>query len=148
VKSIHGTLSVRSTRSKKNNTIKLPDGSWCRIRITPWMRVENNYIWIISLAVSKSNRQINDWMKKRKNKRARSLSKQMTGKFAGKVQAFAVRQMRAWMKEHFKNDSIVFKCESVEAEKQYRIWKKWFARWESEKWEPVPEYLGFYYFKN
>ena len=144
---IPGTLSVRFTRSNKTKTIKLPDGNLCRIRLSPWMQVGTNWIWVVSLAVSKSSRQINDWMRKRKNKRSKRLAKEMNGRFASRVQAFAVRQLREWILEHPTGDAMFFKCESVEAEKQFRVWKKWFLRNESKQWEILPEDLAFYFYK-
>ena len=144
---IPGTLSARFTRSNKTKTIKLPDGNLCRIRLSPWMQVGTNWIWVASLAVSKSNRQINDWMRKRKNKRSKKLGQEMNGRFAGRVQAFAVRQLRKWMEEHPAGDAMFFKCESVESEKQFRVWKKWFLRNESKRWEILPDDLAFYFYK-
>ena len=38
------------------------------------------YIWNIALAIGKSNRQLNDWYRMRKNKRARSLKSKLTGR--------------------------------------------------------------------
>jgi hypothetical protein len=146
-KSIRGTLSVRCTRSKKVSSLKLKDGTILRVRIVPWIPVEDHYIWLVSMAVGKSNRQINDWMNKRKNKRARSLAKQMTGKAAMQFQLLAMDQVRTWMDEHPGGDSITFRCESVEAEKQFRIWKKWFRRKEAVEWQVLDEELAFYYYK-
>lgn len=147
--SILGPLSVKYTRSKKKKikTLVLSDGYLCRIRIIPWIRVENNYIWLVSLAVGKSNRQINDWMNKRKNKRSRLLSQKMTGKVGPLVQSFAVNQLRKWVDEHPGGDSITFKCESVEAEKQFRVWKLYFSRKCSSRWTPIEEDLAFYFYK-
>jgi len=149
VKSILGPLSVKRTRSKKKKikTLILPDGYLCRIRLVPWIPVEDRYVWLVSLAVSKSNRQINDWMNKRKNRRTRLLSQKMTGKVGPLVQSFAVNQLRKWVDEHPEGDSITFKCESVEAEKQFRIWKLYFARKCNPKWTVIEEDLAFYFYK-
>lgn len=149
MKSILGQLSVKRTRSKKKKikTLILPDGFLCRIRLIPWIPVEGHYIWLASLAIGKSNRQINDWMNKRKNKRAKLLAQKMTGKAGPLAQSFAVNQLRRWVDEHPEGDSITFRCESVEAQKQFRIWKIYFARKCSPKWIPIEEELAFYFYK-
>ena len=47
----------------------------CKVIIDPWCKLDNGFwAWNVGFAVGKSNRQINDWYHKRKNKRARSLT--------------------------------------------------------------------------
>lgn len=147
MKKILGMSNVKFTRSKKISTLKLDDGTLLRVRLIPWIPVEDRYIWLVSMAVGKSNRQINDWMNKRKNRRARRLSTQLNGKFAMQLQLLAMDQVRTWMDEHPAGDSMTFRCESAKADKQFRIWKKWFRRKEAVEWQVLDEELAFYYYK-
>lgn len=150
MKRIHGTLSVRLTRSKKISTLKTEDGVLFRVRMVPWLLIEenNSCVWLVSMAVGKSNRQINDWMNKRKNKRSRKLSQQLNGKRGLLFQLRAMDQLRKWVDLVPANDSIIFKCESVQANKQFRIWKKWFELRESNEWKPMDSVKGFYLYKT
>lgn len=150
MKSILGTLSVRFTRSKKIATIKTEDGTLFRIRTIPWMQIKeaNSYVWLVSMAVGKSNRQINDWMNKRQNKRSRQLSQKLNGKAGTLFQRFAIQQLRKWVDELPVGDSIVVKCESVVASKQFRIWKQWFQRKESAEWQFMDSFKSLYYYKT
>ena len=54
----------------------------------------------------------------------------LTGKDGNKTQAIAIRLVRKWMTEIPPGDAILIYCESVAADKQYRVWKKWFAKHE------------------
>ncbi len=150
VKRILGPLSVRCTRSKKISTLKTKGKLLCRIRLSPWFLIEenNSCVWIVSMAVSKSNRQINDWMNKRKNKRSYRLGTQLNGKEAMRFQLFAVSELRKWIYALPIGDSIVFKCESVQPSKQFRIWKKWFERKEDSGWAVLENKKGFVYYKS
>lgn len=85
-------------------------------------------MWLGSIANARSVRQINDWMKRRKNRRTRQLDGKLTGKSGNKVQAIAVRVLRQWIDYIPPGDSVVFRCESAMPEKQFRIWSKWILR--------------------
>ena len=50
------------------------DGQLCKIFLEPMTEFRPGfYLWNTGFAIGKSNRQLNDWYWKRKNKRARSL---------------------------------------------------------------------------
>ena len=72
----------------------------------------------------------------------------MTGRFGPKFQMIAVRQVRDWMKEIPIGDSITGRCESCLAEKQFKIWKKWFLKHESNEWEINDDLKSFFYFRE
>jgi hypothetical protein len=44
-------------------------------------------------------------------------------------------------------DSITIKCESAKPEKQFKTWKKWFAKHEDSRWEVLEEEKGFFFYK-
>ena len=118
------------------------------MRLFPWMRTKNGYIWLASMAISKSNRQLNDWTTLKKNKRVQRLKLSLTGRCGPKSQAIAIRQVRDWMKEIPIGDSITLRCESCVPEKQYKIWKKWFLKNESTEWEISDKYKSFFFYRS
>jgi hypothetical protein len=121
----------------------LSDGLFLKLRLLPWIKENNQCTWLVSLAISKSKRQINDWLSQRKNKRCKQLSLKLTGKHGPLTQAIAVRQLREWFKLIPKGDIIFFRCESFVPDKQFRVWKKWFKLHESEDWIINPTYKYF-----
>jgi hypothetical protein len=112
------------------------------------MKSKNGRVWRASMAISKSNRQLNDWNTTKKNKRNRQLTSSMTGKFGPKTQAIAIRQLRKWMNEVPKGDSITIKCECILSDKQFRVWKKWFLKNESKDWHISDAYKAFFYYNK
>ena len=105
-------MSKRIRRKSISNTFKIK-GHLCKVILDRWCKLDSGFwLWNVGFAVGKSNRQINDWYHKRKNKRARSLKKQLTGK-AG-LQAIGkgwetVLKLR-WNIEP--GDSLVIECTS------------------------------------
>ena len=139
-------MTLRTTRAKKIQTTRIGKHI-LKMRLFPWMRTKNGYIWLASMAISKSNRQMNDWTTLKKNKRVQRLKLSLTGRFGPKSQAIAIRQVRDWMKEIPVGDSITLRCESCVPEKQYKIWKKWFLKNESNKWKINDEYKSFFFYR-
>ena len=139
-------MTLRTTRAKKIQTT-LIGKHILKMRLFPWMRTKNGYIWLASMAISKSNRQLNDWTTLKKNKRVQRLKLSLTGRFGPKSQAIAIRQVRDWMKEIPIGDSITLRCESCVPEKQFKIWKKWFLKNESNKWKINDEYKSFFFYR-
>jgi len=80
------------------------------------------------MAISRSKKQINNWMKKRKSKQVRRLSLSLTGKVGIVAHAYTMQQIRQWLNEIPDYDLITFKCESAEPDRQFVIWHKWLAR--------------------
>ncbi len=139
-------MTLRTTRAKKIQTTRIGKHI-LKMRLFPWMRTKNGYIWLASMAISKSNRQLNDWTALKKNKRVQRLKLSLTGRFGPKSQAIAIRQVRDWMKEIPVGDSITLRCESCVPEKQFKIWKKWFLKNESNKWKINDEYKSFFFYR-
>jgi len=126
----------------------LPDGMILKMRLIPWIRTPIGYVWLASLAVGKSKRQINDWMNQRKKKSVSRLSSNLTGKFGSRTQAIAIRQVRQWVDELPAGDMIALRCESALPDKQFRVWKKWFAKHEDIRWEIKEEFKAFWFYKS
>jgi len=117
------------------------------MRLIPWIRTEKGCVWLASLAVGKSKRQLNDWLNKRKKKSVSRLSSILTGKLGTRVQAIAVRQVRQWIIEIPGGDSVCMRCESALPDKQFRVWKRWFLSHEDPRWEISDEYKSFFFYK-
>ena len=141
-------MTYRIKKRKKVYTKNIGSGYLLKMNLLPWIHTSKGCVWLASLAVAKSNRQINDWMDRRKNARARHLDTSLTGKIGNGVQAIAIRQVRQWVSELPKGHSITLRCESVLPEKQFRVWKKWFEIHEDVRWEISEEYKSFFFYKN
>jgi hypothetical protein len=119
----------RIKRKKLIHTIVLKNGAIAVTRLIPWIRIGKNYAWMASLAVGKSRRQINDWLKRRsRRKRVQKLNRNLTGLGANSGHAIALRQLYVWLEKVAEGDIIMFYCESAEAERQMKTWKKWILR--------------------
>jgi ABC-type uncharacterized transport system fused permease/ATPase subunit len=138
---------MKTKRHKKVLTIKLEDNAYLKMRLLPWCKTGKQYVWLVSLAVSKSKHQINDWLNKKKNKRSKQLSNTLTGKAGPKVQAIAVRQLRQWVYVIPKGDFITVVCESCVSDKQFKVWRKWFTKHEDDNWLINDEFKYFLYSK-
>jgi hypothetical protein len=138
-------MSLRLRRNKKIKTIALPQGMVLKLRLIPWMRTQNNCVWLASLAVGKSKKQINDWLQQRKKRSVNRLSSKLTGKLGPKAQALAIRQVRQWIGELPPGDSLCLRCESALPEKQFQVWKKWFTKHEEKDWVINDEFKYFLY---
>lgn len=134
-------------RKKKTITVVLPDGFLLKMRLIPWIPTKKGCVWLASLAVGRSKRQINDWMNRRKKKSVAKLDVSLTGKIGFKTQAIAIRQIRQWVEELSKGESISMRCESAVPEKQFRIWSKWFKKHEPSTWEISIQHKSFFFYK-
>ena len=141
-------MSLRTKRKKQVFTKNIGAGYLLVMRLLPLIRTQKGCVWLASLAVSKSRRQINDWMNRRPNARTRQLDTSLTGKIGNGVQAIAIRQVRQWMTILPVGDSMSFRCESAEAEKQFRVWMRWFQTHEPGVWEINAEHKSFFFYKK
>ena len=138
----------RIQRQKKVFTKKLTGGYLVVLRLTPWIHLKDRCVWLASLAVGKSRRQINDWLKRKtKKRRVRRLNSYLTGRHANLAQGIGIYKLRDWVQELMPGDSITLRCESAKADKQFRVWKKWFHRKETTGWNINEEFKSFFYYK-
>ena len=140
-------MTLRTIRTRKVVTTRIGKHI-LRMRLFPWMRTENGVVWLASMAISKSNSQLNDWKSLKKNQRVRRLKAALTGKFGPNTQAIAIRKVRDWMKEIPVGDSITLRCESCLPDKQFKIWKKWFMKYEDNQWEISDEHKSFFFYRT
>lgn len=119
---------TRIKRKKVVTYLHLEDGFLIKGRLIPWIKVGQTVVWLGSIGVSKSKRQLNDWMNRRKNRRTRQLDGNLTGKAGNKIQAVAIRCLHDWISFIPPGDFVLFRCESTKPEKQFKVWKKWILR--------------------
>ena len=124
------------------------------LQAKPWVYVPglsgcpSTCVWLVCLAVSKSRRQINDWLNCRKNKRSRSLSKNMTGKSGPKPLYWAFKQLTAIEEYIPVSDGLWFWFDAIEKDKQRRVYLKGFSKYGNPAWQYLPEKDAFYFFKQ
>jgi hypothetical protein len=140
----------RRKAKKKLLTVFLPESYFMKLRLVSWMCTPTGTIWLASLAVSKSKRQINDWMSRRtRTKRVNRLDSNLTGKLTIKLMLQVMEQVHIWCDELANGDMFVFNCESAEPQKQFSVWGKWLSRKElGYTWVPNKEHLSFYFYKH
>ena len=126
----------------------LGDGFLVKSRLIPWIKVGKTVVWLGSIGVSKSKRQLNDWMNRRKNQRTRQLDGNLTGKVGNKVQAIAIRSLHDWLAYVPGGDSVVFRCESAFPAKQFKVWKKWILRHNHYLKPDIDEELRSFFFSK
>jgi hypothetical protein len=141
-------MTLRIKKRKKVFTKAIGKGYLLKMRLIPWIRTTKGCVWLASLAVSKSSRQINDWMDERKNARVRQMDTSLTGKIGNGVQAIAIRQVRKWVDELPLGHSFTLRCESALPDKQFRVWKRWFEMHEDSNWEISEEHKSFFIYKK
>ena len=118
-------MTYKVCRKRSTTTFKIND-QYCKIFFTPLKPWNGDYwMWDIGFAVSKSKRQLNDWYAKKKNKRTKKLTSQLTGKGGIRTLTEGLRtvlKMR-WTLEP--GDCLFLGCESCEPEKQFRAYCRW-----------------------
>ncbi len=136
-------------RRKKLTFIKRFDnGQLLKAFLTPVNVKNNKCIWNFAIAISRSNRQINDWNSYRKNKRVNKIKSKLTGNVGAKSLIEAARITRKCFLHIQKGDSIIFKCESSIPKKQLRVFKKWLIGREKLNWEYLEDLNIFFIYKK
>ena len=142
-------MSPRTKRKKKVVCFTIQGGNqYFKMRLIPWMRLDSGVVWLASLAVAKSKRQINDWLEGRQKRSVKRLSSNLTGKSGNQIQAIAIRQVRQWLLELPPGDGMTLRCECALSDKQFQVWNKWFMRHEDPSWIVNPEFKSFYIYKK
>ena len=114
---------MKNNRRRKFTTYKFfVEGQICKIFFHPQKEFKKGFwIWNVGFAVGNSNRQLNDWYWKRKNKRSRSVHRQMTGKIGmkGVTKFFKEILKLRWILEP--GDVFYCDCTSYKPEQQFKI---------------------------
>ena len=114
---------MKNNRRRKFTTYKFfVEGQICKIFFQPQKEFQKGFwIWNVGFAVGKSNRQLNDWYWKRKNKRSRSIHRQMTGRKGIKTVTIFFKEILKlrWILEP--GDVFYCDCTSNKPEQQFKI---------------------------
>jgi hypothetical protein len=122
-------MTYRAHRRTLTSTFKVGKHV-CKVFLEPWSEEEgiSGVLWNVGFAVGRSRRQVNDWYYHRRNKRFRSLNKQMTGTEGLKPISKGFKEvlrLRWFIPE---GDTIVIHCSSSDSAKQYKTFSRW-RRW-------------------
>lgn len=118
-------MTYRVCRHCTTSTFRV-DGYICKVFLEPMCELRPGYyMWNVGFGVGKSRRQINDWYWKRKNKRARSLQKQITGRSGMKAIRRGFEQVLRLRWNIQPGDGLVLDCTSGDPERQFHAWSRW-----------------------
>jgi len=135
-------------RPLQTSVFDIGDGYKIKFWLTFSHNQGKNVVLWGSVAIAKSNRQLNDWFERRKNKRSRKLTSKLTGKIGIRSMAIAIRQVREWVELLEPGNVLVIECGSASPDKQYEIWKKWFLKHEDKDWQFIDEFKQIYFYKT
>ena len=116
----------KSSRRQFTTSTIFVEGQMCKIFLQPLSEFKKGFwIWNTGFAVGKSNRQLNDWYWKRKNKRARSINKKMTGKAGLKTIKKGFEEVLKLRWNIYPGDVLFIDCTSGLPSKQFRAFSRW-----------------------
>jgi hypothetical protein len=110
-------------RPLQTSVFDIGDGYKIKFWLTFSHHQDKNVVLWGSVAIAKSNRQLNDWFERRKNK-------------------------REWLELLEPGNVLVIECESALPDKQYQVWKKWFLKHEDKDWQFIDEVKQIYFYKT
>lgn len=121
-------MTYRVRRKLISTTFKV-NQQLCKIFLEPWVKNQFGMMtWNMGFAIGKSHHQLNDWYKKRRNKRFRSLHKQMKGKSGVLTLHSAYRTMLKFRWNIPPGDCLVINCDSAYPDKQYHAYSKFLVK--------------------
>ena len=133
-------------RRKFTSTKFCIDGQICKVFLHPEHKYRKDYwFWKVGFAVGKSNRQLNDWFNEKKNKRARSIHKQMTGKTGMKAILRGFKEVLKLRWSVQPGDCIELDCTSGDPERQFHAWSRWHKY--HPEWVINYDYKAFYWYR-
>ena len=116
----------KSSRRQFTTSTIFVEGQMCKIFLQPLSEFKKGFwIWNTGFAVGKSNRQLNDWYWKRKNKRARSINKKMTGKAGLKTIKKGFEEVLKLRWNVYPGDVLFIDCTSGLPSKQFKAFSRW-----------------------
>ena len=138
-------MTYRIRRKFTSHTFMVGD-QICKIFLEPFLFLESGIcIWNIGFAVGKSNRQINDWFNKRKNRRGRRMTMQITGKQGIKTITEGFKTVLRMRWKIPSGDGICLDCTSADPRRQFRAWSHWCKK--HPEWIVDSARMEFYWFR-
>jgi len=138
-------MSYRITRHNTSSTFQVGE-QLCKVTFTTWGEYKPGFwLWNVGFCVGGSRRQLNDWYRKRKNKRTRRI----TGRILGRSGLATIsRGFQTVLKLRWNippGDAIVLDCTSGNPEQQFKAWSRW-HRYHPE-WVIDEKEMKFYWFR-
>ena len=107
------------------------------------------YTWMVGMVAYKSNRAINDWIKRRvERKRVKKLNTSLPKKRDVKALSIAVNAAKDWVEELEEGDSLCFRAEGRKKDQLFRVYKRWFETHENIPWVISEEHKSFFFYKK
>jgi hypothetical protein len=142
------SMTYRPKRRIKRFILKTQNKEWVAITAKPWIYVGNTCVWLVVLGVSKSRRQLSDWLHSRNTKRSRKLKHTMSGHSGTKPLTWAFTRLKDFQEHIPWYDGLWFWFDAVEKDKQRRVYLKWFEKKGMNNWQYIVSADSFYYFKD
>jgi hypothetical protein len=119
-------------RRKFTSSAFVVDDQLCKIFLEPLHEYRPGFfVWNVGFAIGKSRRQLNDWYWKRKNKRRRSLERQIVGRSGMKAIRRGVEEVLRLRWNIEPGDCLLVDCTSGDPDRQFHAWSRW-HRYHSE----------------
>lgn len=118
-------MTYRVCRKRSTTTFKIND-QYCKVFLTPIKEFNpGRWVWKVGFAISKSKRQLNDWDKRKKNKRSVNLHNQISGRSGIKTITEGFRQVLLMRWNLEPGDALFLDCTSKKPDAQFRSWSRW-----------------------
>ena len=118
-------MSYRVCRKFTGSLFRVGD-HLCKVFLDPVCEYRPGfYRWNVGFAVGKSRRQLNDWYRRKKNRRARTLNQVMRGKAGLTAISKGNDEVLKLRWNLHPGDHLVIDCTSRYPEKQFRAFKRW-----------------------
>ena len=127
----------------------LSNGDKFKVIAVPYEDHKGAYTWMVGMVASKSNRAINDWIKRRvERKRVKKLNTSLPKKRDVKALSIAVNAAKDWVEELEEGDSLCFRAEGRKKDQLFRVYKRWFETHENIPWVISEEHKSFFFYKK
>ena len=118
-------MSYRVCRKTISTTFTV-QGQLCKVFMEPVEQYKpTRWLWNVGFAVGRSRRQLNDWYWKRKNRRARSLEKQLVGTSGMRTITRGFNEVLRLRWFIPPGDAIFLDCTSGDPDRQFHAWSRW-----------------------
>ena len=125
-------MTYRVCRKFTSSTFRV-NGQICKVFLEPLSEYRPGFfLWNTGFAIGKSQRQLNDWYWKRKNKRARSINDHMNGSCGIKAIRRGFHEVLRLRWNLSPGDVLVIDSTSAFPDKQYRAfswWRRYHPEW-------------------
>ena len=117
-------MNHRICRHLTTSTFKV-NSFTCKVFLEPLYTYKgHHWIWNVGFVVGRSNRQVNDWFRNRKNKRVRKIKGRLVGTEGMSLISKGFKEVLRLRWCIAPGDLIVLDCTSGDPEKQFKAWTR------------------------